>query len=375
MSLKKALLAATVLAMPLAAQAQPVTGVYVGAGAGINFLQNSDADLKGGAAAGATTLGGFGSSNGTLKFDPGYVGVLAVGYGFGNGVRAELEGNFRHNSLDETSGFGGSDLSRRRGNAVSYGAMANGYYDFYNLGLPMGITPYVGLGIGYVATNYDNVRMRDSTGGVLRLNGPDGQFAYQAIAGASMPVSAVPGLSLTAEYRFLGTLSPEINATYYDSTGGRSHGKAEVDNNNHSILVGLRYAFNTPAPAVAPAPAPAPVVTPAPAPARTYLVFFDFDSATLTDRARQITSEAAQNSKRVAVTKIEVSGHADRSGSPQYNQALSQRRAEAVAAELGRLGVKREEIVVQAFGESRPLVPTADGVREPQNRRVELVLR
>ncbi|GAV36929.1 outer membrane protein precursor [Roseomonas sp. TAS13] len=54
---------------------------------------------------------------------------------------------------------------------------------------------------------------------------------------------------------------------------------------------------------------------------------------------------------------------------------LSRRRADAVAAELVRQGIQRSEITVEAFGESRPLVPTADGVREPQNRRVEIVLR
>ena len=70
-----------------------------------------------------------------------------------------------------------------------------------------------------------------------------------------------------------------------------------------------------------------------------------------------------------------MAGHADRSGDAAYNQRLSQRRAEAVAAELVRDGVARGNISVQAFGESRPLVPTADNVREPQNRRVEIVLR
>ncbi|HEY8611038.1 MAG TPA: OmpA family protein, partial [Roseomonas sp.] len=74
-------------------------------------------------------------------------------------------------------------------------------------------------------------------------------------------------------------------------------------------------------------------------------------------------------------TRIEVAGHADRSGTPQYNQRLSQRRAEAVAAELARRGISRPQMSIQACGESRPLVPTADGVREPQNRRVEIVLR
>ena len=74
-------------------------------------------------------------------------------------------------------------------------------------------------------------------------------------------------------------------------------------------------------------------------------------------------------------TRIEVAGHADRSGTPQYNQRLSQRRADVVASELVKQGIAKEDISVTAFGETKPLVPTADGVREPQNRRVEIVLR
>jgi outer membrane protein OmpA-like peptidoglycan-associated protein len=145
------------------------------------------------------------------------------------------------------------------------------------------------------------------------------------------------------------------------------------ENYNHSALLGVRYNFG--------APRPAPVVAAQPAPpppreiARTYLVFFDWDRADLTDRARQIIAQAATNSRTAGVTRVEVAGHADRSGTPQYNQRLSQRRAEVVAAELVRQGVNRGDIGVTAFGESRPLVPTADGVREPQNRRVEIVLR
>jgi outer membrane protein OmpA-like peptidoglycan-associated protein len=109
--------------------------------------------------------------------------------------------------------------------------------------------------------------------------------------------------------------------------------------------------------------------------ARTYLVFFDWNRADLTDRARQIIAEAASSRTTVRSTRIEVSGHADRSGSDAYNPALSMRRAEAVAGELTRRSVPRADMVIQAFGESRPLVPTADGVREPQNRRVEIVLK
>jgi len=67
-----------------------------------------------------------------------------------------------------------------------------------------------------------------------------------------------------------------------------------------------------------------------------------------------------------------IAGHTDRSGSDQYNMGLSQRRADAVRAYLAGHGIPDGVMTTQAFGESRPLVETADGVREPQNRRVEI---
>jgi OOP family OmpA-OmpF porin len=143
---------------------------------------------------------------------------------------------------------------------------------------------------------------------------------------------------------------------------------------NHSVIFGVRYAFNTPAP-MASAAAPAPVAAPAPAPARSYLVFFDWDKATLTDRARSIIKEAADNSTRVQYTRIEVNGYTDTSGTSQYNQGLSVRRARAVAGELVRDGVPQSAISVQGFGETHLLVATGPNVREPQNRRVEIIIR
>ena len=110
-------------------------------------------------------------------------------------------------------------------------------------------------------------------------------------------------------------------------------------------------------------------------PTRSYLVFFDWDKATLTTRATQIIREAAEASTHVQYTRIEVDGYTDTSGTPQYNQGLSVRRAEAVAAELVRDGVPRSAITIQGFGETHLLVPTGPGVREPQNRRVDIVIR
>jgi outer membrane protein OmpA-like peptidoglycan-associated protein len=117
-------------------------------------------------------------------------------------------------------------------------------------------------------------------------------------------------------------------------------------------------------------PAPAPRQAP-----RSYLVFFDFDRSDLTPEATNIVRTAADNAKAGNVTRIDVTGHADRSGSDQYNLRLSQRRAQTVQAELVRDGVPADQISISAKGESQPLVPTADGVREPQNRRVEIVYR
>ncbi|MCQ4162943.1 OmpA family protein, partial [Roseomonas sp. GC11] len=358
-SFSRLALLASVAFAPALAHAQPVQGFYVGAGAGLNLSEGGD--IK----ADSSNLRSAFGAGGDHDFKPGYAGVLSFGYGFGNGLRLEAEANFRQNSIDDFGGFSRIASPRSaNGHMKSYGGMANALYDF-NLGLPLGLTPYVGLGAGYIYSNYESAVLRGAGGSYLAVIGSEWKPAVQGIVGASLPIAPVPGLSATLEYRYLAAYDLSVDTNYRATNGTVTRGSAKLDNTNHSILVGLRYAFNAPA-----APAPVPVAAPvppaaAPAPARTYLVFFDFDRADLTDRARQIIAEAAQNSGRVQATRIEVAGHADRSGSPQYNQRLSQRRADAVAAELVRLGVARTAITVQAFGESRPLVPTADGVREP----------
>ncbi|EFH11325.1 outer membrane protein, partial [Teichococcus cervicalis] len=242
MTFRKALLAATILALPLAAQAQPVTGVYVGAGAGVNFLQKTDLDVTGGSAAFLRSNGV--RPSGRAEFDAGFAGALALGYGFGNGVRAEIEGNYRQNDVDKISGYTGFGPLRSSGTVRSYGAMFNAYYDFHQLNWP--VVPYIGAGIGYVWTDYDDVRASAANGGNVRLNGDDGQFAFQGIAGLSLPITAVPGLALTAEYRFMGTLQPDVDSTIRQGNVTLARGGAEVDNYNHSIMLGLRYAFNQP---------------------------------------------------------------------------------------------------------------------------------
>lgn len=362
MSLKKALLAATLLSLPMAATANAqswdprVSGVYVAGGFGTNFLDDSDSDR-----------------NISISFEWGYAGVLSVGYGFGNGLRLEVEGNYRQNDVDSISSNAGN-LPRTTGTVRSYGAMANVLYDFV-LGPVM---PYVGVGAGYVWNDYDSVGFQVRNGNnnaSFNAGGTNGAFGYQAILGVAFPIQSVPGLALTAEGRFMGTTGDDIdgrfnsNATVNGQTfTARDNIKFSTDNYNWSILFGVRYNFGRTAAPVVP-------VAAAPAPARTFLVFFDWNRADLTARARQIIGEAAQARTTQAVTRIEVNGYTDTSGSAQYNQGLSVRRANTVAAELVRLGVPRNEIVARGFGETNLLVPTPDNTREPQNRRVEIILR
>ena len=105
-----------------------------------------------------------------------------------------------------------------------------------------------------------------------------------------------------------------------------------------------------------------------------YRVFFAFDRADLSQADRQIIAQAVEDYRRTGTARITVTGHTDTSGSAAYNLELSQRRAEAVASELVRQGVPASEIATIGRGEEDLLVPTADGVREPRNRRVEIVI-
>jgi len=116
------------------------------------------------------------------------------------------------------------------------------------------------------------------------------------------------------------------------------------------------------------APVAAKPVAPMAAPEK-FLVFFDFAKSNLTPDAKNTIAKAA---KVTGPARLIVVGHTDRAGPEDYNLRLSKRRADAVKAELVRLGVPANQITAEGRGEADPLVPTADGVREAQNRRVEI---
>jgi outer membrane protein OmpA-like peptidoglycan-associated protein len=107
---------------------------------------------------------------------------------------------------------------------------------------------------------------------------------------------------------------------------------------------------------------------------QSFVVYFALGKATLDEQARATVASAAQEFQRSGSARISVRGHTDTSGNADFNQALSERREQAVSDELIRLGVPSEAITGEAVGEADLAVPTGDGVREAQNRRVEIAV-
>jgi OmpA-OmpF porin, OOP family len=134
------------------------------------------------------------------------------------------------------------------------------------------------------------------------------------------------------------------------------------------LLATAACAAQPPPPAAQAAPQP-----PAPPPPSSYLVFFDWNSAALGPGASEVIPSAAGAYRAGAPVTVQVTGYTDTSGSDSYNERLSVRRTRAVAATLAPDGVPPGAMVVTGRGENDLRVPTPKGVREPQNRRVEIV--
>jgi hypothetical protein len=105
-----------------------------------------------------------------------------------------------------------------------------------------------------------------------------------------------------------------------------------------------------------------------------FVVFFALGQSTLDAAALETIAAAAEEYRSTGSARISVRGHTDTSGSADFNQALSERREQAVADELIRRGVPAGSITGEALGETQLAVPTADGVREAENRRVEIAV-
>lgn len=110
-------------------------------------------------------------------------------------------------------------------------------------------------------------------------------------------------------------------------------------------------------------------------PARTYTVYFDFDKSEIKTEGFDTIDQAMADYRARPNAEIDVTGHADTSGPADYNVGLSNRRADAVADVLELRGVAADRIEEAALGESLPAVQTGDGVREPLNRRVVIIVQ
>ncbi|HAD18074.1 MAG TPA: flagellar motor protein MotB [Erythrobacter sp.] len=102
------------------------------------------------------------------------------------------------------------------------------------------------------------------------------------------------------------------------------------------------------------------------------MVFFNWDKSDITPEAATILDNAVSAYADCGTAAIMLAGYTDRSGSATYNMGLAERRNASVRGYLTSRGVPDGRITSEAFGEANPRVPTADGVRELQNRRVEI---
>jgi OOP family OmpA-OmpF porin len=346
----KSLLLGSAVALLCAAPASAghFNGWYIGLEGGANWTSDNDA-VWGAAAPPAGPV--------VIEFDSGWAVLGTVGYGFQGNWRVEGEVGYRANDVDAVVGA----TNRTGGELTATTLMANVLYDWE---LSDRWMLSFGAGAGVAHNQFDD--------GVLDQD-EDYNFAYQGIAGLSYALSS--RTDLTLNYRYMMT----DDADFHGPHGGHTDFYETDGFENHAVTIGLRYDLSpdsTPIVA-APPPPPPPLETPqatAPAP-KQFLVFFGFNKSNLTAEAQEVISQAAAAAKEYGSATIQVVGHADTVGSPQYNQKLSERRAGAVRGGLVANGIEGSKITASGRGETELLVQTGDNVKEPQNRRATVDLQ
>ena len=325
---------------------------YIGAEGGWTGLEGTKSSVTGtNPVTGQTTTVDINQS-----FDGGFNVGARAGYKW-DAWRFEGEYSYRQNTNNSTR-FG----NRLNGTVDTNSFMANAIYDF-NVGWL--VTPHIGMGIG--GAQLEGSLNAPILGNISRAS--EFVFAYQAIAGVRYNIT--PNLAFDLDYRYRGT----ADATYRTRSatiGGVNFPSRTYSGsgNTNNVVASLTWLFGPPPPPPMAAPMPPP--PPPPPTARVFLVFFDWGKDTVTSEGMGIIQQAADTYKAGGSVRLQVTGYTDRSGSPQYNLRLSERRAANVARALTGMGVPQNQMAVSGRGESDNRVPTADGVREPQNRRVEI---
>jgi outer membrane protein OmpA-like peptidoglycan-associated protein len=269
---------------------------------------------------------------------------VLVGHDFGK-FRLEAEVGYKEFGLESFIPAGTSvSTAIDDGNVTVLSSMINALVDIGgNDGV--GFSFGGGLGIAGVDAEVDSPAL---------VHDEDIALAWQGIAALRVPVS--DNVDLGLKYRYFNVEGIKMNDSFGDAM--------KTDLTSHSVLGSLIFNFGG-----AQAAPPPPVARCNQGP---YIVFFDWDKSDITPEAATILNNAVTAYGNCGTAAIMLAGHTDRSGSNQYNQGLAERRNASVRTYLTGRGIPQARISSQAFGESMPRVPTADGVRELQNRRVEI---
>jgi outer membrane protein OmpA-like peptidoglycan-associated protein len=351
--------AAAALAAP--ADAAHFKGWYVSIEGGASWIEDADALHT------RTVNGALASSDtDEASFDTGWALFASAGYAFANNWRVEAEFGYRRNGVSAVFLIFDSfqDLV---GDVEEYSLMANVLYD-------VPLTERLALTIG-AGAGADNVRFDGSYlsfAGPVAASGDTWKFAVQGLAGFSYALSR--GTDLTLTYRYLHVPGPEFTQSGFVSVIPLSQTVAFDDLAKHSVSVGLRFDLSSdqtpPAPPAAPPPPPPP-----PPDVKQFIIFFGFDRCDITDEADRVLGEAAAAARATGSASVRVVGHTDTSGSPAYNQRLSECRAGAAKNNLVGKGIPERAISTSGRGEGELMVQTGDGVKEPQNRRATVDLQ
>jgi outer membrane protein OmpA-like peptidoglycan-associated protein len=372
---------------PAGAQAPPGTvdwgGPYVGLSLGgewgqlpgsVSVAPTAAGAVPGSAAVPGSTRHLYGSTNGTVTGG----GQVGYNYQIDNFVLG-VEGDIRGGGLSTTTNVPAGGLTN-----FAPGSSFNATSDFNasvrgRLGYAW--NQFLFYGTGGIAVADVNVKSNfapSTAAGGTALPGTSASSSTTLLGptfGGGVEYALTPNISIAGEYRYtdygFGTVHlGNVATTGVGGAVATSPASERIGLRDNTALLKVNYRFGAPPP-----PPPAPVAMPAPPPPaapRVFIVFFDWDRDTVTPQGMQIVQQAADAYKSGAPVQLQVTGYTDRSGSAAYNQRLSERRASNVAKALTSMGVPSNQMAVSGRGENDNRVPTANGVREPQNRRVEI---
>jgi outer membrane protein OmpA-like peptidoglycan-associated protein len=280
-----------------------------------------------------------------IEFDSRWGGMGTVGHAFNGNWRLEFEAGYRNNDIDRINTVSVTD-----GELTEWSGFFNAHYD-----QPIGRRWAISFGAG---AGVDSVRFDDTTS-----EDTDAVFAAQGILGLVYQVG--PHWDVMLNYRYLWAMDPEFTDV-----------SANTDNMEiakHTVTLGFRYGYDAVAAPPPPPPAPPPAA-PEPAKPKQFIIFFGFDKCDITAEADRVLGEASETAKSTGTAAVRIIGHTDTSGSPAYNQRLSECRSGAAKSNMVGKGIPEGAISTSGKGENDLMVQTGDGIKEPQNRRATVDL-